>query len=129
MNHIDLLGLFRSSHGGEKSVKKVFLKISQISHESICAGVSFLITLLVFRSSGLETPRLMFSCKICEIFKNNYFQEHLQKTVSICFTSKYYNSTNGEFGLDETSTVSKVSIFLNVTILFNQMQSYHSHIS
>ena len=29
----------------------------------------------------------MFSYEICEIFKNTYFEEHLQKTASICFTS------------------------------------------
>ena len=33
----------------------------------------------------------MFSYEICEIFKNTYFEEHLQKTASICFTSKYYD--------------------------------------
>ena len=26
----------------------------------------------------------VFSCKFCEIFKNNYFEEHLQTTVSGC---------------------------------------------
>ena len=26
-----------------------------------------------------------------EIFKNTNFEEHLQKTASICFTSEYYN--------------------------------------
>ena len=35
----------------------------------------------------------------------------------------------GEFGLDETSTESKVSIFLNVTILFNQIQPHNLYIS
>ena len=33
----------------------------------------------------------MFSYEICEILKNTYFEEHLRKTTSICFTSKYYN--------------------------------------
>ena len=33
----------------------------------------------------------MFSYEVCEIFKNTYFEEHLQKTASICITSKYYN--------------------------------------
>ena len=39
----------------------------------------------------------MFSYEICEIFKNTYFDEHIRKIASICFTSKYYN-----FRLDET---------------------------
>ena len=125
VNHIDLLGLFRSSHR-KKRVKKVFLKIS---HEGTCVGVSFLITLQVFRSSGLETPRLMFSCKICENFKNNIFKNICERLLLFVSTQNTITSTNGEFGLDETSTVRKVSVFLNVTILFNQMQSYHLHIS
>ena len=33
----------------------------------------------------------MFSYEIYEIFKNICFEEHLRKTASICFTSKYYN--------------------------------------
>ena len=27
----------------------------------------------------------MFSCEICNIFKNNYFEEHMQMTTSILF--------------------------------------------
>ena len=32
----------------------------------------------------------MFSYEIGEIFKNTYFEEHVRKTGSIRFTSKYY---------------------------------------
>ena len=67
----------------------------------------------------------MLSHEICEIFKNTYFEEHLRKIASVCFTSKYYNKLWCEFELDETSTGCNVSIFLNVTILFNQMQPYN----
>ena len=35
----------------------------------------------------------------------------------------------GKFGLEETSTGCSVSIFLNVTILFNQIQLYNLHVS
>ena len=47
-------------------------------------------------SSGLQlyqkdTPTLMFSYGICGILNNTYFEEHLRKSASICFTSKYYN--------------------------------------
>ena len=34
---------------------------------------------------------MMFSYEICKIVMKTYFEEHLQKNVSICFTSKYYN--------------------------------------
>ena len=30
----------------------------------------------------IETPARMFSCKICEFFKNTYFEEHLRTTAS-----------------------------------------------
>ena len=30
-----------------------------------------------------ETPTQVFPCKICEMFKNPYFEEHLQTTISI----------------------------------------------
>ena len=44
----------------------------------------------------------------------------------LLFVSPKNTITNigDEFGLDGTSTECKVSIFLNVTILFNQMQPY-----
>ena len=38
-----------------------------------------------------ETPTLVFLCEICEFFKNIYFEKHLRKTASVCFTSKYYS--------------------------------------
>ena len=69
----------------------------------------------------------MFSYKFCEIFKNTYFEEHLEKIASICFTSKYYNKywwqvwTKG--GLD------RVQCYLNATILFNQIQAYNLYVS
>ena len=60
----------------------------------------------------------MLSYKIWESFKNTCFEEHLQKTASICLTSTYYSVA--EFGLDETSTD---------CILFNQMQLYNLYVS
>ena len=53
----------------------------------------------------------MFSYEFYEIFKNTHFEERLRKTASICFTWKYYDNSGGEFGLDETSSECKVSIF------------------
>ena len=53
----------REAVAGRCSVKMVFLKISQNSHNA---------TLL-----KRET------CEFCEIFKNNYFVEHLQKYASV----------------------------------------------
>ena len=63
------------------SVKKVFLEISQNSKENTCARVSFLIKLQVSACSSIkkETLEQVFSCEICEIFKNTSFPtEHLR---------------------------------------------------
>ena len=35
---------------------------------------------------------MVFSFEIRKNFKNIYFEEHLRKTASICFTSKYYGT-------------------------------------
>ena len=54
-------------------LKKVFLKISQKSHENTCARVSFLV--IGLRPATLLKKRLalMFSCRFCEIPKNIFF--------------------------------------------------------
>ena len=65
-----------------------------------------------------NTPTVILSYEICEIFKNTYFEQHLQETASICFTSKYYSVD--EFGLDKTSTE---------CILFNQIPLYNLYIN
>ena len=83
MNHRDLLGLFKSSHRS-CSVKKVF-KILQISQKSMCWS------LLRAYNFIKETPALVFSSKIFQILKKIYFQEQLEKTTSIFFTSKYFS--------------------------------------
>ena len=53
-------------------VKKVLLKILQISQENTCVGVFFGLQLY-----QKETPRQVFFCEICEIIKSTYFEEHL----------------------------------------------------
>ena len=90
MNHRDLLGLFRSSHRA-CSVKKVFLKFRKF-HRKTPVLESLLITLQVFRPASLlkRYSNTDISYEISEIFKNTYFEEHLRKAASVCFTSKYY---------------------------------------
>ena len=46
----------------------MLLNISQISQENTCVTVSFLIKLI-----KKETLAQLFSCEICEIFKNTFF--------------------------------------------------------
>ena len=56
------------SSRSEVFLKKVLLNISQISQENTCVTVSFLIKLI-----KKETLAQLFSCEICEIFKNTFF--------------------------------------------------------
>ena len=53
------------------SVKKVFLEISQNSHEKTCARVSFLTKLQVF------------SCEFCKISKNTFFYKTPRVAASV----------------------------------------------
>ena len=70
------------------SVKKVFLKISQISEEKTCTRVSFLINLQACNSTEKEILVQVFPCEFCEAFKNIYFVEELQM-ISLFFV-KYF---------------------------------------
>ena len=66
-------------------MKKVFLEISQNSHENICAGVSFLIKLQAGACIFIkkETLAQVSPCDFCEISKNTFFTEHLWTTASV----------------------------------------------
>ena len=61
---------------------------------------------------------------IIPILKNIY--ESLLLFVSLQNT---ITNSGGEFGLDEISTICKVSIFLNLTMLFNHMVPYNLYVS
>ena len=63
----------------------------------------------------------MLSYEICEIFKNTYFKNICERLLLFVSPQNTITNSGGEFGLDDTSTEGKVSIFLNVTILFNQI--------
>ena len=85
------------------SVKKVCLKIPQISQENTCVGISFCKSCSLRRLCNVieKTPTQVFSCWICKTFKNIYFVEHLQIAVSgsckhsiwTCFKIKDIDST------------------------------------
>ena len=59
------------------SVKRVFLNISQNTEENNCAGISFS-TKLQANYCRKEIAAHVFLYKICEIFKNVFFKEHLR---------------------------------------------------
>ena len=60
------------------SVKKVFLEISQNSHENTCATVSFL--QLYWKKKKILAK--VFSYESCEISKNVFFTENYRVTAS-----------------------------------------------
>ena len=66
------------------SVKKVFLEISQNSHENTCARFSFLIKLHAEACHFINEKTLaqVFSCEFCKVSKNTFFTEHLWATAS-----------------------------------------------
>ena len=49
--------------------------------------------LSVFSPNAGKTPIQVFSCQYCEIFKNTYFEEHLQMAVSDKNQLKFYRKT------------------------------------
>ena len=61
--------LSRSSRN-EVFFKKVFLKTSQNSQENTCNGVSFLSTASNFIKKDISFLWHVFSCELCNIFKN-----------------------------------------------------------
>ena len=77
------------------SVKKAFFEISQNSQENTRARVSFLIKL---QASGLqfikkEALPQVFSCELCEIFKNTFFTEHLRTTAYVMRIKEHSQTT------------------------------------
>ena len=60
---------------GDVLGNKVALKMSQISQEKTCAGVSY-------ATLSKNTLTQVLSCEICKLFKNNYFEEHLWTSTS-----------------------------------------------
>ena len=56
----------------------MFSEISQNSQENTCARVSESCNFI-----KNETLAQVFSCKFCEISKNNFFTEHLWATASV----------------------------------------------
>ena len=73
----------RNNHwrcSGKKGILKNFVNFTR---KNLCRR-HFLIKLDFWEFATLlnKTPTQMLSCEICEIFKNNYFEEHLWTTVS-----------------------------------------------
>ena len=83
--------LYKTEVLSEAAVRICSSKISHISQENTCVGVSFLIKMQAWRRATLskKTPTQVFSYEICEIFKNKFFTEHLQ-----CLLLYFYDCHN-----------------------------------
>ena len=88
---------------------------------------SLLIALQVFRRATLlkDTPTLMFPMKFAKFLRTPILKNICERLLLFFSSQNIIANSGGEFGLNETSAECKVSIFLNVTILFNQMQPYN----
>ena len=90
------------------------------SNRKTSALESFLIILLLYRPvTLLKRYSNTEAFKIC---KNTYLKNICERLLLFVSHQNTIANSGGEFGLDEASTESKVSIFWKVTILFNQMQ-------
>ena len=88
--------LLRSSHRKCSVKKGVFKNLRKFTGKHLCWSL-FLIKLRVFRPATLlnsDSNTQIFSCTICEIFKNTYFEEHLQTTASAVGFTKLFPLTS-----------------------------------
>ena len=72
----------RSCHQKCSIKKAIINNFAKFTGKHLCWSL-LLLKLKAFRSATLlkENPTLMFFCKYCEIFKNVYFEKHLQTTA------------------------------------------------
>ena len=90
---------------------------------------SLLIKLKASNFIKKETTTQIFSCEICEIFKNTYIQKYLLTTISDFPNPAYsFSSLFGKFYPFQYQQSTNWSFF-NGAILFDQMQHYQLCIS
>ena len=99
--------------------KKVFLEISQNSHENTCTRISFLIKLQASVSNFIKKEAQVFSCEFCEFFKNTFSYRARPE----CF----WNKTSGYLNkrLWNRCFLLNVAIFLRTAFLSHyHMRTY-----
>ena len=67
---------------GTKAATGVSFKKAVLKNFAIFTGKQLLWNPF-FQLYQKETPTEVFSCEYCEIFKNTYFEEHLQTAASV----------------------------------------------
>ena len=79
--------LFRGSH--RRCSVMVFLKISlNFAGKHLCWSLFNKVTHLRAFNFIKETPTQVFSCEICDIFMNTYYEKHLRTTAS-CYSEVF----------------------------------------
>ena len=101
MNRRDLLGLFRSSHRSSSTQKGVLKK---------------------------RPHHWRFPVKFAKFLKTSILKSICERLLLLAPPQNNIANSSGKFGLDETLKECKISIFLNITILFDQMQPYNLYI-
>ena len=121
------LGCFRSSRM-KLFCKKVLLKISLSSQESLCVRVSFLVKLKVSSAYNFikkESLVLVFSCEFCKILKSTFFIEHLRwllllLLISLCLLNNgWCHSTSSASSYVEDTFKFNATIFSLLFFLFS----------
>ena len=85
-----------------RSVKKLFLEISQNSQENTCGRACFLII-------TKETPVQVFSCEFCEVSKNTFFH----RTPLAASSTRFPNSLP-IFSREVVEKVLLKTIYINI---------------
>ena len=70
-----------------------------------------------------------FPMKFAKFLRTPILKNIWEKLLLFVSPQNTITSGGGEFALDETSTECKISIFLNVTSLFNQLQPYNLYVT
>ena len=131
MNHRDLLGLFRSSHW-RCSVKKMCSGQYRKFHRKAPMLESLFNNVAAPQSCNFIKKILQhwrFPMKFAKFLRTPITKNICQRLLLFVSPQNTLTNSCGEFGLQETSPESKVSFFLNVTILFHLMQPYNLHVS
>ena len=102
------------------SIKTMLLKL----WKNTCASVPFLIKLQPQTCSFIkkETPTLVFSCELCKICRNTYFEEHPRTATSLPFkTIAFLNAPRFYWRWQETVSA---PFFLNKTVIFVKLRLF-----
>ena len=118
MYHGDPLGLFGSSHRRWCSVKKgVLINITNFTGKHLCWSL-FIKKILQHRCFPMKYVKFLRTPILKNICERLLLFDSPQNTIT---------NSGGEFGLGETSVLN--DCFLNVTVLFDQMQPYNLYVS